>query len=200
MKNFIVLVFLICASSLDAQQVRVSNRNSSLTVNAGADQSITLPSSAPLAGKVVALPSRTATSINWTVASGPGTVRFANPRAAETSADFSAPGSYVLALNASTSKLNATSKTTITVNPAVPVPPSTSITVAMAWDPVANATSYNVWRLPEGGEWLKIAAALTVTSFTDSGLVAGIRYYYGVTAVNEVGESSSSNLVSFDAQ
>jgi hypothetical protein len=200
MKKFFLLLVLIFASNLDAQQVRVSNKNSSLTVNAGADQSITLPSSATLSGKVVALPSRLTVSINWAVASGPGTVNFANPRAAATSADFSAPGSYVLALNASTSKLNATSKTTITVNPAVPIPPSTSITVAMAWDPVANATSYNVWRLPEGGEWVKVAAALTLTTFTDSGLVAGIRYYYGVTAVNEIGESSSSNLISFDAQ
>jgi hypothetical protein len=209
MKNFIILVFLICASSLDAQQVRVSNKNSSLTVNAGADQSITLPSSATLSGIVIALPKRLTTSINWTVESGPGTVNFANPQAAATTAGFSAPGSYVLVLSASTSRLSASSKTLIAVNAAVSLPPP-PITVSMAWDPVASTpeapvTGYNLWRLNPDGSWTKVYDGPDTTA-TDATVQAGSTYTYAVRAVNSTGcnvvpcESEPSNFVTVTAQ
>ncbi len=68
-------------------------------VNAGPDQTISLPNTATLNGSVIddGLPSNTLT-ITWSTVSGPGTVTFGNPNAAVTTANFSAAGSYVLRL------------------------------------------------------------------------------------------------------
>jgi len=72
-------------------------------VNAGANQSITLPSGASLAGTAtddgVPLAPGTLTSV-WSQVSGPGTATFVNDAALATTATFSAAGTYVLRLTA----------------------------------------------------------------------------------------------------
>jgi hypothetical protein len=50
----------------------------------------------------------------WSKVSGPGTVTFANPAAASTTATFSTAGTYVLQLTASDSVLTGTSNVTVT--------------------------------------------------------------------------------------
>jgi hypothetical protein len=50
------------------------------------------------------------------MASGPGTVTFANPAALSTTATFSTAGTYVLLLTASDGTLNSSNSVTITVN------------------------------------------------------------------------------------
>jgi hypothetical protein len=93
-------------------------------VNAGADQTITLPAAASLNGVVTddGLPAPPAMfTTTWSVVSGPGTVTFANPAAALTTATFSTAGSYVLRLTANDSALTASDDVVITVNPAPPV-------------------------------------------------------------------------------
>jgi PKD repeat protein len=93
-------------------------------VNAGSNQTITLPAAANLSGTVTddGLPNPPATvTVTWSMDSGPGTVTFANPAAAATTATFSVAGTYVLRLTANDGALSASATVTITVNPAPPV-------------------------------------------------------------------------------
>src|SRR5207249_2636603 len=88
-------------------------------VDAGPDQTITLPSSASLQGTATddGLPAGSSLSMSWTMVNGPGTVTFSNPSAAATTASFSTPGTYVLRLTASDSQFNRSDELTLTVNP-----------------------------------------------------------------------------------
>ena len=99
----------------------VSEGNAAPTVNAGTDQTITLPSAANLSGTVTddGLPNPpAAVTTTWSKVSGPGTVTFGNANAVTTTATFSTSGTYVLRLTASDSALQATDDVQITVNAA----------------------------------------------------------------------------------
>ncbi len=91
--------------------------NQTPVVNAGVDQTITLPSSVILDGTVTddGLPQGTVTT-TWTTFSGPGTVTFGDVAAIDTTVTFSMDGVYVLRLSASDSILAGTDDVTITVN------------------------------------------------------------------------------------
>src|SRR5207247_8628677 len=109
------------------------------TVNAGSNQTITLPASATLNGTASGLGTITTT---WSKYSGPGTVTFGNASALSTSAlsttaSFSTPGSYVLRLTATNASGTSTSNVTITVNPA----PTCGVTVSGTHTLMANVTS-----------------------------------------------------------
>jgi hypothetical protein len=94
--------------------------NHAPTVNAGPDQTITLPAGAALDGTVSddGLPSPSSLTSSWSQVSGPGTVSFGNASAVDTSAGFSAAGSYVLQLQASDGELTTSDTVAITVNQA----------------------------------------------------------------------------------
>ena len=62
-----------------------------------------------------------------------------------------------------------------------------SSSIALTWNAVDGATSYNIYRNDT-----KIASNITATSYTDNGLTAATNYCYTVTAVNAVGESAES--------
>jgi len=66
--------------------------------NAGADQTVSLATSAQLRGAVNY--SNTAPVVSWKLYSGLGTVNFANTSQTNTTATFSAPGTYTLMLSA----------------------------------------------------------------------------------------------------
>ena len=67
------------------------------------------------------------------------------------------------------------------------------MTAALSWTYVANATSYNIKRATtSGGSYTTITTGITGTSYTDTGLTAGITYYYVVSAVNSTNESVNS--------
>ena len=69
--------------------------------------------------------------------------------------------------------------------------------VNLTWTTASGAASYNVKRsLTSGGPYSTIAAGLTTTSYTNTGLTNGTTYYYVVTAVNSAGESATSNQAS----
>jgi predicted esterase len=87
-------------------------------VNAGTDQTITLPATASLAGSAQddGLPNGTLTYA-WSKVSGPGNVNFSNPNAAQTTASFSQDGVYVLKLTVSDGELDDEDTVQITVNP-----------------------------------------------------------------------------------
>ncbi len=89
------------------------------SVNAGTDQSVTLPSSANLNGTISddGLPNPPATvTSTWTKLSGPGSVTFGNAAQVDTTASFSLAGTYILRLTANDSALQASDDVTITVN------------------------------------------------------------------------------------
>jgi FG-GAP-like repeat/FG-GAP repeat len=107
--------------SITVNSAAPSNRAPS--VNAGPDQTITLPGSANLDGTVSddGLPNPPgALTTTWTKVSGPGTVTFGNANAVDTTASFSAAGSYVLRLSANDSALQASDDISVTVNSAGP--------------------------------------------------------------------------------
>ncbi len=94
--------------------------NQKPAVNAGDDQTITLPSTATLNGTVSddGLPNNSL-NVNWSKVSGSGEVTFINPDSSETIADFSLPGTYVLRLTATDGELTTTDDIAVTVNPEV---------------------------------------------------------------------------------
>ena len=103
--------------------------NQAPSVNAGADQTITLPASATLDGTVTddGLPNPPgAINTTWSQVSGPGTVTFANATAVDTTASFSAPGAYILRFSANDGGTTSSDDLSVTVNPAATPPPATS--------------------------------------------------------------------------
>ncbi len=95
--------------------------NQAPSVNAGSDQTITLPATASLSGTATddGLPNPPATlTTTWSQVSGPGTVSFGNANALNTTASFSLSGTYVLRLTGSDSVLSSADDLTVTVNAA----------------------------------------------------------------------------------
>ncbi len=69
--------------------------------------------------------------------------------------------------------------------------------VALSWDSVEDAVSYNIKRSTnEGGPYTTIATGVTDTAYTDATATNGITYYYVVSAVTAAGESEDSNEAS----
>jgi RHS repeat-associated protein len=122
-------------TSSDELTVTVEPANLAPVVNAGADQTITLPATASLSGSVSddGKPVGATVTSKWTKISGPGTVTFADATALNTTAAFSVAGTYVLQLTADDTEYTATDTITIVVNP---VPPNTAPTVNAGADQV----------------------------------------------------------------
>jgi fibronectin type 3 domain-containing protein len=94
----------------------------------------------------------------------------------------------------------------VTVQPGWPVAPAApaglaavagNAQVALNWNAVTNATSYNVKRsTTNNGPYTVVASGVTATNYSDTGLAAATTYYYVVSAVNIGGESTNSTQVS----
>lgn len=140
-------------SAGDTTTVNVIPRNQPPTVDAGQNQTITLPAPAELRGTVTddALPRGSTVTSTWTKVSGPGAVTFADPHAAATSAAFDAPGTYTLRLSADDTELTVSDDVVVNVLQNEP--------------PVANAG-------PDMEVTLPGTAALNGAA-TDDGLPAG---------------------------
>jgi hypothetical protein len=132
-------------STLTLTILPTSTTNQAPVVNAGPNQTITLPASAILAGTATddGLPNPPGVlTITWSQIVGPGIATFANPNSASTSVSFSTSGVYVLLLSASDSVLTSSASVQITVNAAStppPVMPSTPTLSLPAFLPL-NAT------------------------------------------------------------
>jgi len=69
--------------------------------------------------------------------------------------------------------------------------------VFLTWTPVSAATSYNIQRATSSdGSYTVVATNVGLVGFTDAGLANGTTYYYIVSTVNPLGESSLSAPVS----
>ena len=93
--------------------------NSAPVVNAGPNQSITLPLDlVTLNGSVTddGLPQGSSVTSTWSKVSGPGTVSFSNASSLSSTASFSTAGTYVLKLTASDTELSASDNMQVIVN------------------------------------------------------------------------------------
>ena len=83
--------------------------------------------------------------------------------------------------------------------PAVPgglVATAGNAQVSLTWTASTGATSYHVKRATvSGGPYTQVGAP-TASSYTDTGLTNGTKYYYVVSAVDAAGESANSAQVS----
>jgi hypothetical protein len=83
----------------------------------------------------------------------------------------------------------------------IPAPPAGltatagSAQVVLSWTASTGASSYNIYRSTTSGSEIQISTGVTATSFTDTGLTNGTKYFYQVTAVDSAGESGMSSEV-----
>ena len=136
------------------------------------DQAVTLPAAAPLSGTVTddGVTGRRSTT-QWSKTSGPGTVTFGNAdRALDTSASFSAAGTYVLTLTANDGELSASDTVTVVVDgagnlaPVVDAGPDQTITLPDNDGSLAGtATDDGLPARPVTTQWSKVSGPGTVT-------------------------------------
>jgi fibronectin type 3 domain-containing protein len=69
-----------------------------------------------------------------------------------------------------------------------------NVQVALTWSASSGATSYHVKRSTTSGAETQIAAP-TATSYTDTSVTNGTKYFYIVSAANSTGESTNSTEV-----
>src|SRR5205807_2448729 len=108
----------------DDVAITVNPENHAPAVNAGPDQTITLPKTAARKSVVTDNGDHIGSTptITWTQVSGPRVATFSAPNAATTTASFSVPGSYALRLTTSDTEFTVSDDVTITVNPANQAP------------------------------------------------------------------------------
>lgn len=92
-----------------------------MSVNAGADKSITLPSTSTTIAASVTNPTNGTPVLAWTMVNGPAAVSFSAPTAATTTATFSTAGTYTLRLTATVAPLSVSDDVVVIVNPAAQV-------------------------------------------------------------------------------
>jgi hypothetical protein len=130
-------------------------------VYAGEDQRIATGQTAALSGAVVDdQPGSSALGSTWTKVSGPGEVAFADATALQTTASFSAAGSYVLRLLGMDGEFDIYDEVTVTV-----VDLAKSATIHLEGDAGAPITGGATFDLDE------VDGAITVDSTTGSGVV-----------------------------
>jgi len=118
--NVVATDFFGNTSTVVRTVTRSDGSNQAPVVDAGQNQTITLPNSASLNGNITddGLPQPANLSITWSKVSGDGNVTFSSPNSAQTTATFSSAGTYVLKLEANDGELTGEDIITITVNPA----------------------------------------------------------------------------------
>jgi len=149
------------------------------SVNAGPDSSVTLPNVASLNGTVSddGRPNGTVTTA-WSKVSGPGTVTFGSASTADTTASFSAAGTYVLRLTANDGALSASDDITVTVLGSTATPAVLSFTLInadsdqpiAAFDPLNGGATLNLGTLP--------SRRLNVRADTQPPTVGSVRFAY----------------------
>ena len=90
--------------------------------------------------------------------------------------------------------------------PLPPAAPTVTMTYSdsgkpkLTWNAVSGATSYRVFRSESRGTGYSLLGTTSSTSYTNTGAAVGKTYYYRVKAVNNVGTSGYSNIVSGKAK
>jgi hypothetical protein len=137
-------------------QVMPAAANTAPVVNAGPNRTVQMPNAASLDGTVTddGLPTPPgATTQTWSKVSGPGTVTFGNASAVDTTATFSAAGSYVLRLTANDGALQANDTMSVTVQQSAAVPVTLTMTASPATVTVPNSVTLSgTLRRTSGGQ------------------------------------------------
>jgi hypothetical protein len=123
--------------------------NQAPLVDAGPDQTITLPAGATLNATVTddGLPTPPSLTRTWTQEGGTGTATFADASAEDTTVTFSQADTYVLRLTASDGDLSGFDELTVIVNPASP---NTSEVRVSANPDDAEETTANIMQRGDG--------------------------------------------------
>ena len=114
------------------------------TVNAGPNRTVTMPAAASLDGTVNGGGGPAQTT--WSMVDGPGTVTFTNASAVDTTARFSAPGSYTLRLTANNGVLSAFDDMVVTVRQLPSVSAGPNLTTR--WGPSRRSTGHSSTQAP----------------------------------------------------
>ena len=145
-----------------------STPNAVPKTSAGANQTITLPSSAQLQGTASddGLPNPPAKlTYSWTKMSGPGAVAFSNSMSLQSSITFSSEGSYVLRLTTSDSVLTNFSDVTIIVKPSPVQPPTPGDTFSDDFNRADASTL--------GSQWTQVYGSFGIRNNQASNLFGG---------------------------
>ncbi|MGA9388547.1 MAG: MG2 domain-containing protein [Candidatus Bathyarchaeia archaeon] len=169
--------------------------NSTMTVTSlnGFDGTVTLVATAPTGWSASAIPSSLAVSSGGS-ASSTLTITVLSTTAA---------GTYTVTVTGTSGSLNHSATVTVSV-PTVPSAPQNlkatagNAQVTLSWSaPSSNGgsaiTNYNIYRGNSAGGETLLTTLGNVLAYTDTAVTNGQTYYYQVTAVNSVGESSRSN-------
>ena len=174
--------------------------NQGPSVDAGPDQTITLPAAASLSGVVnddgLPIPPGLL-AFTWLKVSGPGTVSFASTGALSTTATFSTSGIYGVRLLASDGAVSASDDLTVTVNAAVEPPlrvdsvtwseGTTSPILRIRFGATAGLTYTVQYRDSlNAGAWSKLQDVPSqpvdqLVEVTDTSMDSATRYYRVVT-------------------
>jgi hypothetical protein len=176
------------------------------TVNAGSDQSITLPtSSVTLTATASGTNGASIISTKWTQSSGPGTATIGAPSSLSTGVTGLVAGIYVFKFTATDNNgLFNIGNVTITVNPganaaptvnagssqSISLPASSVVLTGTASGNNGATISSSSWTQTSGPNAATIKAASSLST-TVSGLVAGV-YIFQLTAKDNNGLSGSS--------
>jgi len=122
--------------------------NRAPNVDAGPDQTVTLPNDAFLDGTVTddGLPPAEAVTTTWSQVSGPNTVTFAYPNAVDTTISSLIAGTYVLRLTANDSEFAPFDELTITVWPAGTQADTIEIRIETGNDDAEERSSGSMYR------------------------------------------------------
>jgi hypothetical protein len=75
-----------------------------------------------------------------------------------------------------------------------------STQINLSWSAATGAATYSVKRSTSAGPpYTLVGSRLATTTFSDSGVMTGMTYYYVVSAINSAGESANSSQVSATA-
>ena len=148
--------------------------NQAPTVDAGADQTVTLPAAGALSGVVNddGVDTGASLTIQWSKTSGPGLVAFGNASAAGSSVTFSAPGTYVLTLTANDGELATSDTVTVQVGgAAAPVNTALQMGGTNAWVTFGAAPQLGASAFTLEG-WIRRDGAGVATSSGSGGVTA----------------------------
>ena len=114
---------------------------------------------------------------------------------------LSTAGTYYYRFYATNAYGSAWAPTTVTVTPPPTLAPTGVTTLAghsqvvLSWNPVTQATSYNIKRsITSGSGYVTIGSAIG-TTYTDSTVTDGTTYYYVISATNSIAETPNSDEV-----
>ena len=96
--------------------------------------------------------------------------------------------------------VSAKAKAAVPAAPSVTASNSSTGRPRLTWKAVSGAVSYRIYRSESRGSGYSLLGTTTSTSYTNTGAAVGKTYYYRVKAVNSVGTSGYSNIVSGKAK